>query len=183
MALAATSSWPTASAYSAIVDAELSGPRATGTDPALWQTAVDASRDGVAPAQLAPYTAFRLAEAIANAGDRAGARAAAHTAREWAEAIGMGLIVDSVTELERRVGAVGGDHRDVPGDAASLEALLTERERQVLDLVARGLSNGQIAEELFISTKTASVHVSNILRKTGATTRTGAAYVFTNSAR
>ena len=95
----------------------------------------------------------------------------------------MGLIVDSVTELERRVGAVGGDHHDAPGDAASLEVLLTERERQVLDLVARGLSNGQIAEKLFISTKTASVHVSNILRKTGATTRTEAAYVFTNSAR
>ena len=91
------------------------GPRATGTDPALWQRAVDAARDGVAPAQLAPYAAFRLAEALANAGDRAGARAAAQTAREWAEAIGMGLIVDCVTELERRVGAVGGDHRDVTG--------------------------------------------------------------------
>lgn len=182
-ALATANMWPTASAYSAIVDAELSGPRATGTDPALWRYAVDAARDGVAPAQLAPYAAFRLAEALANAGDRAGARTAAQTAREWAESIGMGLIVDNVTELERRVGAVGGDHRDVAGDAASLEALLTERERQVLDLVARGLSNGQIAEQLFISSKTASVHVSNILRKTGATTRTEAAYLSANSAR
>ena len=182
-ALAASSMWPTASAYSAIVEAELGGPRATGTDPALWQCAIDAVRTGVAPAQLAPYATFRLAEALANAGDRAGARTAAQTARDWADAIGMGLIVDSVTELERRVGAVSGDHRDAPGDAASLEALLTERERQVLDLVARGLSNGQIAEQLFISTKTASVHVSNILRKTGATTRTEAAYLSANSAR
>ncbi|BDV31922.1 helix-turn-helix transcriptional regulator [Microbacterium terricola] len=182
-ALAAAGSWPTASAYSAIVDAELSGPRGTGTDPELWQLAVAASREAIAPAQLAPYAAFRLAEALANAGDRAGARTAAQTAREWAEEIGMGLIVDSVTELERRVGAVGGDHRDAPSDAASLEALLTERERQVLDLVARGLSNGQIAEQLFISTKTASVHVSNILRKTGAATRTEAAYLSAHSAR
>lgn len=182
-ALAAASMWPTASVYSAIVDAELGGPRATGSDPALWQRAVDAARDGIAPAQLAPYGAFRLAEALANAGDRAAARTAAQTAREWAEAIGMHSIVHSVTELERRVGAVGGDHRDAPGDAASLESLLTERERQVLDLVARGLSNGQIAEQLFISTKTASVHVSNILRKTGATTRTEAAYLSANSAR
>ncbi|WP_243076583.1 AAA family ATPase [Microbacterium sp. SS28] len=182
-ALAAASGWPTASAYSAIVDAELGGPRSTGTDPALWQRAVEATRDDIAPAQLAPYAAFRHAEALANAGDRAGARTAAQTARAWGEAIGMGLIVDSVTELERRVGAVGGDHRDASSDAASLDALLTERERQVLDLVARGLSNGQIAEQLFISTKTASVHVSNILRKTGATTRTEAAYLSAHSSR
>jgi DNA-binding CsgD family transcriptional regulator len=181
-ALAIVSVWPTASVYSPIVDAELGGPRGTGTDPALWQRAVDAARAEVAPAQLAPYAAFRLADALANAGDRAAARTAARTAREWADAIGMGLIVESVTQLERRVGAVGGDHRQGPADAASPEALLTERERQVLDLVARGLSNGQIAEQLFISTKTASVHVSNILRKTGATTRTEAAYLSGNAA-
>ena len=181
--LAASTVWPTASAYSAIVDAELAGPRGTGTDLASWHRAVDAARESVAPAQLAPYAAFRFAEALANAGDRGGARTAARTARERAEAIGMGQIVDSVTDLERRVGAVGGDHRDTSGDAASLEVLLTDRERQVLDLVARGLSNGQIAEQLFISTKTASVHVSNILRKTGATTRTEAAYLSANAAR
>jgi DNA-binding CsgD family transcriptional regulator len=180
-ALAVASGWPTAPAYAAVVDAELSGPRGTGTDPAMWQRAADAAREGVAPAQLAPYAALRLAEAFANAGDRAGARDAARTAREWADAIGMGQIVDGVTELERRVGAIAGDHRETAGDAASLDVLLTERERQVLDLVARGLSNGQIAEHLFISTKTASVHVSNILRKTGAASRTEAAYLLTNA--
>jgi DNA-binding CsgD family transcriptional regulator len=180
-ALAVASGWPTGPAYSAMVDAELSGPRGTGTDPTMWQRAVDAAREGVAPAQLAPYAALRLAVGFAPAGDRAGARDAAHMAREWADAIGMGLIVDGVNELERRVGAIAGDHRDANGDAASLDALLTERERQVLDLVARGLSNGQIAEQLFISTKTASVHVSNILRKTGATSRTEAAYLLTNA--
>ncbi|MDT3400695.1 response regulator transcription factor, partial [Streptomyces sp. B1866] len=42
---------------------------------------------------------------------------------------------------------------------------LTPRERDVLRLVAAGLSNRQIAGELFISPKTASVHVSNILAK------------------
>jgi DNA-binding NarL/FixJ family response regulator len=78
---------------------------------------------------------------------------------------------------------VGGDHREGAADAASPDALLTERERQVLELVARGLSNGQIAEKLFISSKTASVHVSNILRKTGATTRTEAAYLIANASR
>jgi len=45
----------------------------------------------------------------------------------------------------------------------------------VLRLVADGRSNGQIAEELFISRKTASVHVSNILSKLGVTSRVEAA--------
>ena len=46
-------------------------------------------------------------------------------------------------------------------------ALLTPREREVLALVAAGRSNRMIADELFISVKTASVHVSNILAKLG----------------
>ena len=52
---------------------------------------------------------------------------------------------------------------------------LTRRELEVLRLVAAGRSNGQIAETLFISRKTASVHVSNILGKLGVHTRTEAA--------
>ena len=45
----------------------------------------------------------------------------------------------------------------------------------MLQLVAEGLSNGQIGQRLFISTKTVSVHVSAILRKLGVATRTEAA--------
>ncbi|MBO1765585.1 helix-turn-helix transcriptional regulator [Allobranchiibius sp. GilTou38] len=52
---------------------------------------------------------------------------------------------------------------------------LTAREREVLQLVAQGRTNGQIARELFISVKTASVHVSNIVAKLGVTNRTEAA--------
>ena len=52
---------------------------------------------------------------------------------------------------------------------------LTSREAEVLSLVADGLSNGEIAERLFISRKTASVHVSNILGKLGVSTRVQAA--------
>jgi DNA-binding NarL/FixJ family response regulator len=54
---------------------------------------------------------------------------------------------------------------------------LTAREAEVLALVARGLTNAEIAGELFISTKTASVHVSNILRKLGLKSRIQAAAV------
>ncbi|WUJ75896.1 helix-turn-helix transcriptional regulator [Kribbella soli] len=52
---------------------------------------------------------------------------------------------------------------------------LTEREREVLSFLVAGRSNGEIAKELFISDKTVSVHVSNILRKTGTTSRVAAA--------
>src|SRR6266536_3423183 len=48
---------------------------------------------------------------------------------------------------------------------------LTPREREVAQLVAEGLSNGEVAKRLFISTKTASVHVSNILGKLGMSSR------------
>jgi DNA-binding CsgD family transcriptional regulator len=54
---------------------------------------------------------------------------------------------------------------------------LTDREREVLRLVAAGRSNGQIASALFISPKTASVHVSNILAKLGVGGRVEAAAV------
>jgi DNA-binding NarL/FixJ family response regulator len=62
----------------------------------------------------------------------------------------------------------------VPGLGGSND-LLTPREREVLALVAEGLSNRQVGERLFVSTKTASVHVSNILAKLGAHSRTEAA--------
>ena len=61
------------------------------------------------------------------------------------------------------------------GSAEQKVATLTEREREVLCLVASGATNCAIARRLFISPKTASVHVSHILAKLGAETRTEAA--------
>lgn len=60
------------------------------------------------------------------------------------------------------------------GRGSSSGATLTPREHDVLELVAAGMTNGQLAAKLFISAKTASVHVSNILAKLGAATRTEA---------
>jgi DNA-binding NarL/FixJ family response regulator len=62
-------------------------------------------------------------------------------------------------------------------DEAPVPFALTRRERQVLSLVAEGRTNRQIAEELFINEKTASVHVSNILSKLGVSNRAEAAAV------
>jgi DNA-binding CsgD family transcriptional regulator len=64
-----------------------------------------------------------------------------------------------------------------PPSAPAAPFGLTDREREVLRLLADGRSNGQIATALFISPKTASVHVSNILAKLGVSGRVEAAGV------
>jgi DNA-binding CsgD family transcriptional regulator len=65
-----------------------------------------------------------------------------------------------------------GDHG---ARARRVHTALTDREREVLRLVSTGATNGAIAARLFISPKTASVHVSRILTKLDAATRTEAA--------
>ncbi len=60
------------------------------------------------------------------------------------------------------------------GDRPRAQSPLSPREKQVLDLVARGLSDRAIAEELVISSKTVEKHVGAVLRKTGTTSRTAA---------
>ena len=70
----------------------------------------------------------------------------------------------------------GAGTADGQADASPLAAL-TDREREVLGLLARGMSNREIGTELFITPKTASVHVSNILGKLGAASRTEAAAI------
>ena len=67
--------------------------------------------------------------------------------------------------------------RDSSGHAALRSRGLSDREIEVLALVAAGLSNQQIGDRLFISRKTASVHVSHILDKLAVSTRTEAATI------
>jgi len=69
------------------------------------------------------------------------------------------------------------DQPPAPGSVALHKRGLSDREIEVLTLVASGLSNQNIADRLFISSKTASVHVSHILDKLGVSTRTEAATI------
>jgi DNA-binding NarL/FixJ family response regulator len=107
----------------------------------------------------------RLAAALHAAGDEDGSRQAAARARVVAERLGAQPLL---AELE----GILPSRTEVSGLPD-----LTPREAEVLGLVARGLSNGQIGRRLYISTKTVSVHVSNLLAKLGAASRTEAAAV------
>jgi DNA-binding CsgD family transcriptional regulator len=107
----------------------------------------------------------RAASAAALAGDRDGAAARLKVALPLAKALGATPLIGDIERLSRRVGAA----RQEPSD------LLTPRELEVLRLVALGHTNRDIATELFISAKTVSVHVSNILAKLGVATRGEAA--------
>jgi DNA-binding CsgD family transcriptional regulator len=92
-----------------------------------------------------------------------------------AEHLGARPLADAVATLAQR-GRLALTRGPTPDPSDPAEALgLTSRERDVLRLVAAGRSNRQIAEELFISPKTASVHVSNILAKLGVSGRGEAA--------
>lgn len=64
-------------------------------------------------------------------------------------------------------------------NAQDLLAELTQREREVLDKLSQGLSNKEIASELFLGEKTVKTHVANILHKLGVKTRTQAALLAT----
>jgi DNA-binding CsgD family transcriptional regulator len=120
------------------------------------------------------------AETALASGDRDGAAQRLREAARLAAGLGARPLGEQIGALARRGRiALAG-----PADAAAVlpdagghagAPALTGRELEVLRLVAAGRSNREIAAELFISPKTASVHVSNILGKLGAATRGEAA--------
>lgn len=124
------------------------------------------------------------AEAEASQGRRQ--EAAAAIAAAWLTATGLGSapLRGAVDRLARRLGlplprTAGGGIAAATGDAVADTSShgLTEREREVLELLVEGFTNREIAERLGISHKTASVHVSNILGKLEVENRTEAAAV------
>ncbi|WP_053749857.1 helix-turn-helix transcriptional regulator [Streptomyces sp. MMG1533] len=141
----------------------------TGPDAAAWANAVEAFDFGDVYERA--RCQLRLAEALLAADRREEAAVQARAARETAVRFGATPLLDQLTSLIRR-----GRLSDTPS-TADRATILTAREQDVLRLLALGRSNRQIGEELFISGKTASVHVSNILGKLGAASRTEAVAV------
>jgi DNA-binding CsgD family transcriptional regulator len=106
----------------------------------------------------------RLAAVLRSLGRTADARRHADPAREVAHRLGAEPLLRELREAGMS-----------PQRQEARAGALTPRELEILQLVAQGRSNGEIAKQLFISAKTVSVHVSNILAKLGASGRTEAA--------
>jgi len=149
-----------------------------------WDAAAQAWEAAGQPYPLA-VALFRASEAALSSGDHDGGAARLRRAAALAEGLEAAPLSDDIELLARRARIGLGDDADARASAAGPEGRggiperdqfgLTAREFEVLRLVAAGRSNREIAGELFISAKTASVHVSNILAKLGVASRGEAA--------
>jgi DNA-binding CsgD family transcriptional regulator len=150
-------------------------------DPAAWAAAV-AAWERLGQPYRAAYAGYRQAEAILAAGDRDSAATALRRAAAISGRLGARPLDREIQALARRARLelappVGAAAPAAGVSAPAAQLGLTPREAEVLALVAAGRSNRQIAQALFISPKTASVHVSNILAKLGVAGRVEAAAV------
>ena len=140
-------------------------------DPAAWQAVVDAFGPGFV--YESARARWRLAEALAGTGQREEAEHEWKLATDAAERLAAVPLLTALADVARRARLGPRPASYPPGVLAGL----TAREREVLELLSEGMSNREIADRLFIAPKTASVHVSNILAKLGASSRTEAAAI------
>src|SRR6516165_188710 len=154
--------------------AEAEWLRAQGNnDPDAWLAVLQTF--GPAFVYEAARSRWRLAEALLEAGRRDEAQEQWREAIGTAERLGARPLRAALIDLGRR-GRLARDDEQGRGPVSPLGGL-TAREQEVLRLLVAGRSNREIAAELFIAPKTASVHVSNILAKLHAATRTEAAAI------
>jgi DNA-binding CsgD family transcriptional regulator/tetratricopeptide (TPR) repeat protein len=163
--------------YRATADAELA--RANGdASEQLWQRAVTAWHELAEPLMTA-YCLLRLAEVRRTAGFRDQAADALREGLHIATRLGAQPLIQDFTGLARRARLVIDDEptsSDAPDPTTPADPFgLTDRERQVLSLMAAGRTNKDIAAALYISPKTAGIHVSHILDKLGVRGRVEAA--------
>ena len=145
-------------------------------DASLW---ADAARQWATRGNRynAAYAQWRGAEALlVTNSDRAGAVALVQAAYEVADELGARPLREELEALARRARIDLGARQPLPAPDTQLQQLeLTPREIEVLALLGDGLTNREIGGELFISDKTASVHVSRILSKLAVPNRAAAA--------
>jgi DNA-binding CsgD family transcriptional regulator/tetratricopeptide (TPR) repeat protein len=138
-------------------------------DPAAWEATLREFDFGYR--YEVARTRFRWAQALRASGDAGAAEVEAAEALTEADAMGAAPLAAAVRAWARRARV------PLPGVRREGPSPLTDREEEVLELVAQGLSNRQIGERLYISTKTVSVHVSNLLAKLGVSGRAEAVAV------
>jgi DNA-binding CsgD family transcriptional regulator len=146
-------------------------------DPALWAEAAQRWEEAQNVYEAA-YARWGEAEALlAGGGERARAGALVRQAHAVARELGARPLQGELEQLARRARIdLGESGSPEPAPNAGLEQLeLTPRELEVLALLTDGLTNREIGAELFISEKTASVHVSRILSKLSLPNRAAAA--------
>ena len=149
-------------------------------EPDAWDGAAKAWQDLSCP-HRAGYAWWRQAEAQLDAGQPAAAAAGPLRAAA-AAADGHAPLLAQIRTLAERARiplhpADAGEPEAPPPAQPLTRYGLTDRELTVLRLLAAGRTNPQIGAELYISASTASVHVSNILRKLGVSSRVQAAAV------
>jgi DNA-binding NarL/FixJ family response regulator len=161
-------------AFGALVAAEFL--RCDGADDrATWRTVAEAWQGAEQPYREA-YARLREAQAAIRTGRRAQAARAIAACLELARPLNATPLLRQALELEsgRQLGAdIDNSQTERRTERARLD--LTNREAQVLALLAQGESNRQIARSLLISDRTVAVHVSHILNKLGVRNRTEAA--------
>jgi DNA-binding CsgD family transcriptional regulator len=148
--------------------------------PEEWAAAA-ATWDRLERPPLAAYCRWRQAEALVAAGaPRAEATVPLREAHDVSARIGAKPLLRELELLAERARLeLAPPEAEPPHARQALEEQLglTRREAEVLTLIARGLTNREIAAELVISIKTAGVHVSHILQKLGAPNRLEAAAI------
>ena len=142
--------------------------RVDGDDPSPWALAAE-EFGSVGDRYHRAYCRFREAEArLAHRGDRKVATVVLVEAWRSARDLGARRLVERCERLAERANIRLDDpraHDASPKARVAADLGLTNREVEVMELLARNYTDAEIADELFISKKTASVHVSNILRK------------------
>jgi DNA-binding CsgD family transcriptional regulator len=172
-----------ACAYASMADAEHRRRRTllgdAPPDPSAWEEVAGAF-DALSLPIPATYARYRAAEAYVTGGDRAAAAVPLRAAAAASQRMGALLHCRDIDALARRARIDLGDTTPAtvePADTPVARLGLTPRELEVLLLVAEGRTNRAIGETLFMSEKTASVHVSRILAKLGVGGRVEAAAV------